>query len=400
VLVGEREVALLEQLFLAMRGRLDFPRAILRGRYLIATGRIEAAGIPIDSTKFDAVKRHWRSLRGQLSPALRDAKPEALGIGEDSRHRAELRPFSSRTGRNQPSTAQFMLAAPGWLRQLIKPESGRGLVMADWAEQEFGVAAALSGDQRMMAEYRSGDSYSAFADRYGADDVPSGRSDQRNTFKACALGVLNGIGSSGLARQIGCSLADARHLLLQHRAEYAQFWRWSDAVEMRAYLHGRLQSVFGWGVAVNPDSNPRFVRNFPTQANGAEMLRLACCLATEKGVTVCAPSHDALLIEAPLADLPDAISVTEAAMAEASEIVLDGFPLRTSVKSIRYPDQYPHPRSDALWSEIDRALAQFEETCEPARERNASCVRAHPRPISSYVSSYFYSGKDQSNAND
>ena len=35
------------------------------------------------------------------------------------------------------------------------------------------------------------------------------------------------------------------------------------------------------------------------QANGAEMLRLACCFATERGVRVCAPVHDAILIEAP-----------------------------------------------------------------------------------------------------
>jgi hypothetical protein len=33
------------------------------------------------------------------------------------------------------------------------------------------------------------------------------------------------------------------------------------------------------------------------------MLRLACCLATEHGIKVCAPVHDALLIEASLNDL-------------------------------------------------------------------------------------------------
>ena len=35
------------------------------------------------------------------------------------------------------------------------------------------------------------------------------------------------------------------------------------------------------------------------QANGAEMLRLACCLAIERGVKVCAPVHDAILIDRP-----------------------------------------------------------------------------------------------------
>jgi DNA polymerase I len=59
------------------------------------------------------------------------------------------------------------------------------------------------------------------------------------------------------------------------------------------------------------------------------MLRLACTFATERGITVCAPNHDALLLEAPLEDLADTIRIIQAAMAEASEIVLDGFSLRT-----------------------------------------------------------------------
>ena len=64
----------------------------------------------------------------------------------------------------------------------------------------------------------------------------------------------------------------------------------------------------------------------------AELLRLACCLATERGVEVCAPVHDALLIEAPLAELPEQVRRTQATMEEASVVVLDGFRLRSDAK--------------------------------------------------------------------
>ena len=393
---GNGEVAALEQLFLAMRSHVDLPRAVLRGRFLIAVARIEITGIPIDVTKLDTLRRHWRNIIRHLGIVIFDAKPNALAIGSDHRLCAGLRPFSSRTGRNQPNTAEFLLAAPGWLRRFDQAPPGRGLAIVDWRQHEFGIAAALSGDERMKDDYQSGDPYMAFADRYRDNYAPSRHGNRRDAFKACALGLLNGIGQSGLARQIGCSPTEARLLLQEHRAEYPQFWRWSDGVEMEAHLYGRLQSVFGWGVSVIAASNPRFLRNFPMQANGAEMLRLACCLATESGVTVCAPNHDALLIEAPLEELADAIKSTEAAMAEASEIVLDGFRLRTSVTSIRYPDHYPHPRSDALWSEIDRTLAELEESSEPAHERNTSCAQTHPRPISLYV----YNRKDRSDGRD
>ena len=48
------------------------------------------------------------------------------------------------------------------------------------------------------------------------------------------------------------------------------------------------------------------------------MFRLACCLITERGVRVCALVHDAVLIEAPLAEIEEAVSITRKAMAEAS----------------------------------------------------------------------------------
>jgi hypothetical protein len=49
------------------------------------------------------------------------------------------------------------------------------------------------------------------------------------------------------------------------------------------------------------------------QANGAEMLRLAACLATERGIEVCAPSHDAFLICAPLERIDDDVVAMRAA---------------------------------------------------------------------------------------
>ena len=88
------------------------------------------------------------------------------------------------------------------------------------------------------------------------------------------------------------------------------------------------------------------------QANGAEMLRLACSLATERGIEVCAPVHDAVLICAPLDRLEDDIASMRAVMAEASKIVLDGFELRTDAMRIRHPDRYQAPRGAEMWNRV------------------------------------------------
>jgi len=96
------------------------------------------------------------------------------------------------------------------------------------------------------------------------------------------------------------------------------------------------------------------------QANGAEMLRLACCLAVEAGIKVCAPIHDAILIEAPLDELDEIVRATQVLMAKASEIVLDGFSLRSEAKVIRYPDRYMDERGRAMWETVMGILSELQ----------------------------------------
>ncbi len=101
-------------------------------------------------------------------------------------------------------------------------------------------------------------------------------------------------------------------------------------------LLNRIHTVFGRRVCVGPDAKPHSLRNFPCQANGAELLRLACCLATDRGVNVVAPVHDALMVEGPADAIDDVVARTQEAMAEA--VVLAGFRLRTDSKIVRWPE--------------------------------------------------------------
>jgi DNA polymerase I len=168
----------------------------------------------------------------------------------------------------------------------------------------------------MMEAYRSGDPYLAFgkqAGRIPPDGTKKTHAADRELFKACVLGVQYGMGPEALARRIGKPTAYGCELLRLHRETYPAFWRWSDGAESHAMLLNRLHTVFGWTVRVGPDANPRSLRNFPCQANGAEMMRLACCLATERGVNVVAPVHDALMIEGPADAIDEIVARTQEA---------------------------------------------------------------------------------------
>jgi DNA polymerase I len=299
----------------------------------------------------------------ELRSALSDMRLNDLAVGLDARNRTVLSAFRARTGRNQPSNTRFIFGPSVWLRGLIKPLAGYGVAYVDWVQQEIGIPAALSGDLTMQAAYQSGDFYLAFAKRAGAipaDATKKTHGPARELFKQCCLAVQYGMGAPALALRIAQPPIVARDLLRAHRETYRRFWTWSDAALDTAMLTGSLHTVFGWHVHIGENPNPRSLRNHCAQGNGAEMMRLAACLATERGIEVCAPVHDAFLICAPLNRLDEDVARMRAAMTEASGVVLGGFELATDVSVTRYPNRYMDSRGQVMWERVTKLLRQSE----------------------------------------
>jgi DNA polymerase I len=337
--------------------------------WLIRSGipwpRLPSGQLDLESDTFRGQARAYPIVAPlhELRSTLAELRLNRLAVGHDGRNRTLLSAFQARTSRNQPSNAKFVFGPATWIRGLIKPPPGYAVSYLDYEQQEFGIAAALSGDVAMLAAYQTGDPYFAFAKQAGAVPPDGTRKDYeaiRELYKQCVLAVQYGMEERSLAQRIGVSQFVASHLLASHHQVYRRMWEWSDAVVNSAVLHGRINTVFGWPVHIGPDYNPRSLRNFPMQANGAEMLRLACCLATEAGIEVVAPVHDALLICAPLARIDDDITRTQAAMAEASRIALDGFELRSEAKMVRWPDRYMDKRGVEMRDTVTRLLDEIE----------------------------------------
>ena len=449
------DVAALARLLPAMLPRIDLGRALLRGRYAWAVAAMEHSGIPIDVATFEHLRAQWKDVQGKLvdevdsrygvfdgttfkrdrfarwlvahgipwptlesgqldlsddcfrsqakaHPAVAELRElraalgqmrlfEDLAIGPDGRNRTSVAPFRARTGRNQPSNARFIFGPSRWLRSLIRPARGMAMAYVDFEQQEFGIAAALSGDAAMAEACRSGDPYLAFGKQAGAipaDGTKATHAAERALFKACTLAVQYGMGPDGLAQKIGRPVAAARELLGLHRATYPAFWRWSQAAVDRATLLGKLETVFGWPIHVGPSpdptrpgANPRSLANFPCQANGAEMLRLAACLLVERGIGLCAPVHDAVLVEGPAAEIDEVVAQTREAMAEASRVVLAGFEIGTDAKIVRWPDRYVDESGAAFWDTVMRLagpVPKFGNHADPVRESRGTTSGRFP----------------------
>ena len=301
----------------------------------------------------------------ELRSTLSQTRNLGLTVGLDGRNRCMLSPFRSKTGRSQPSNQKFIFGPAKWVRNLIKPEKGHSIAYVDYSQQEWGIAGKLSECQAMMDCYHSQDPYIEFAKM--AKAVPRNATKDshpkaRQQFKTCALGVLFGLTGEGMARKLGIPAEGGRQLLRLHKNVFPEFWKWQEMTIANALLSMQMTTVMGWKMFVparfdlRDKNKERTLSNFPMQANGADMLRIAIINAIEDGVKVLAPVHDALLIEAKTEDISEAIAITEHAMQYASEAILDGFQLNTDSEVIHYPDRYSDERGESMWSKIINLL--------------------------------------------
>jgi hypothetical protein len=96
------------------------------------------------------------------------------------------------------------------------------------------------------------------------------------------------------------------------------------------------------------------------QANGAEMMRLACCEATEAGLRICAPIHDALLLEARTDQIDDQVQQMTRIMKHASELVLGkGRVCGVDVDVVHSPERYCDERGEVMWATVTELLREI-----------------------------------------
>jgi hypothetical protein len=330
--------------------------------------RLESGALDMDKNTFRAMAKSYSEIAPlyELKHSLSGMRLNDLEVGSDGCNRRILSAFGTKTGRNSPSSAKFIFGPAVWIRGLIKPPPGYGINYIDWSQQEFGIAAVLSKDPNMIAAYLSGDPYFAFAQMAGAIPRDADPKDTkwrptRNLFKQCVLAVQYGGGPHLIAGRIAQPLVVARDLLEAHQETFRTFWKWSDGAVDFAMIKGHIYTTMGWTLHIGAESNPRSLSNFPMQANGAEMMRLAACLATERGIEVCAPVHDAFLIAAPLDRLAEDTARMQACMAEASRVVLDGFELGSDPHEFRYPARFrdKDSRGDKMWAEVTSLIDEI-----------------------------------------
>jgi DNA polymerase I len=330
--------------------------------------RTESGRLATDDDTFaEQVARYpeWPELQTlrELRATLDRMRVIGLEIGPDDRNRCSLMPFQPITGRNLPSNGKFIFGPARWIRGFIRPPEGYGLAYLDFASEEIAIAAALSGDQILAEHYATGDPYLRFAIGAGLAPRDATKDTHRAVRDACKslfLGIGYGMQAPSLAQKAGITRAEAAELIRLHDETYRAFARWREKVVDQALLSGQMHTAFGWRRRGCEGAPRTELMNWPIQSAGADLMRVVCIAATEVGIEVACPVHDAFLIVSPLDRLAQDLERMREIMAQASEVVTGGLRIRVDAKIVR-AGRYMDERGSAMWDRVMELLRRRDE---------------------------------------
>ena len=220
--------------------------------------------------------------------------------------------YRASTSRNGLKPKQgYLLNLPKWMRKCITPHPGMALVSLDYSQQEIAVAAALSGDNNLKRAYNSGDIYLALGQMAGLipeDGTKYSHASQRNIMKGLQLGLAYGKQLKGLKETLVPMMthlegAEAEFAVEKiyswHKTYFKTYWDWIETEVNHSRNRRYISTLDNWRCWCNNSTRKTQLLNFPSQGNGAYMLREAvrlCYLEWKKGnlPPLLCSQHDAL----------------------------------------------------------------------------------------------------------
>lgn len=267
-------------------------------------------------------------------------------VQTDGRIHARFEPAGTDTGRFSSHSPNLQNIGRGSIRAAFVAPPGRVLVVADYSQIELRVAAAIAGEEKMIAAYERDDDLhiltaSAILDKPVAE---VGKED-RQIAKSANFGLLYGQGAKGLvsfARQsYGVSLTTEQALGIRTRffAAYPALARWhADCSKEAASKVTEARTVIGRRRLISPGADrwQRFTAliNAPVQGGCADGLKQAMvdlAAALPSGARMVSTVHDELIIECDENQSAEVSRVTNGTMTAAMQKLFPTVPIKVEV---------------------------------------------------------------------
>ncbi len=246
-------------------------------------------------------------------------------VAADGRIHTDFRQTVAATGRlssNNPNLQNIPVRDDSGrpIRRVFVAPPGRQLVSADYSQVELRVLAHLSGDAGLLAAFtQGGDIHRATAAEVWGVPPAEVTATQRSAAKAVNFGIVYGISDFGLARQLGCPVAEAHAVIARYFERYPGVKEHMEAVVAEARRTGEVRTLFGRRRQLPDLAQRNWARrafaertamNSPIQGTAADLIKramIAVDAALEaRGLQsrLILQVHDELIVEAPDAEVP------------------------------------------------------------------------------------------------
>jgi len=236
-------------------------------------------------------------------------------------HYAQAVAVTGRLSSNDPNLQNIPVktAEGRRVREAFVAPPGSVIASADYSQIELRIMAHISGDEALLRAFTDGlDVHRATAAEVFGVALDQVSSEQRRYAKVINFGLIYGMSSFGLARNLGIETKAAAAYIDKYFQRYPGVKNYMDETRLSAKSLGYVETVFGRRLylpEINSPNGPRrggaerAAINAPMQGTAADLIKLSMVkvqdvLDAEKRATkMIMQVHDELVFEVPEAEV-------------------------------------------------------------------------------------------------
>jgi len=236
-------------------------------------------------------------------------------------HYAQAVAVTGRLSSNDPNLQNIPVktAEGRRVREAFVAPAGSVIASADYSQIELRIMAHISGDEALLHAFTAGlDVHRATAAEVFGVALEEVSSEQRRYAKVINFGLIYGMSSFGLAKNLGIETKAAAAYIDRYFQRYPGVKSYMDETRLSAKAKGYVETVFGRRLylpEINSPNGPRRAGaeraaiNAPMQGTAADLIKLSMnkvqqVLDDEKrGTKMIMQVHDELVFEVPEAEV-------------------------------------------------------------------------------------------------
>ncbi|WP_354442760.1 DNA polymerase I [Ottowia thiooxydans] len=236
-------------------------------------------------------------------------------------HYAQAVAVTGRLSSNDPNLQNIPIrnAEGRRVREAFVAPPGCVIASADYSQIELRIMAHISGDEALLRAFTEGlDVHRATAAEVFGVETEQVTSEQRRYAKVINFGLIYGMSSFGLARNLGIDNTAARNYIARYFERYPGVKKYMDDTRQSAKDTGYVETVFGRRLylpEINSPNGPRRAGaeraaiNAPMQGTAADLIKMSMVQVQkaldeqQRKTRMIMQVHDELVLEVPEAEV-------------------------------------------------------------------------------------------------